>query len=135
MSDLTHKPITKEEARTLLLTEHNLAVGDDDPILMAVTLHAAFLGDLSAILSQYEASQNATFKASVSEVVTSVSKAAEELRDALLDGAVRSVLNGVAQQSETFGVIKSKARSFLIAMGILTALQWAAVIIFFFILK
>ncbi|MBS4047936.1 MAG: hypothetical protein KG075_16450 [Alphaproteobacteria bacterium] len=129
------EPISKQEVRTMLLAEHGVAVGEDDPILMSVTLHAAFMGDLARSLEAHRKAQNESFQQAVVGVVESVTQSANKLRDALLDGAVRSVLNGVAQQSEALGTLQSKTKSQLIAQAVLTGLNWAAVITFFFILK
>lgn len=135
MTDGSFKPISKHEVRTLLLAEHGVAVGEDDPILMSVTLHTAFMADLIRCLEDHRKSQSENFERAVVGVVDSVTQSANKLRDALLDGAVRSVLNGVAQQSEALGTLQSKTKSQLIAQAVLTVLNWAAVITFFFILK
>lgn len=129
------EPISKQEVRTMLLAENGVAVGEDDPILMSVTLHTAFMGDLARSLEAHRKAQNESFEHAVVGVVESVTQSANKLRDALLDGAVRSVLNGVAQQSEALGTLQSKTKSQLIAQAVLTGLNWAAVITFFFILK
>lgn len=135
MTESAFEPISKQEVRTLLMSEHGVAVGEDDPILMAVTLHTAFMGDLVRCLEMHRSAQNESFESAVVGVVASVTESANKLRDALLDGAVRSVLNGVAQQSEALGTLQSKTKSQLIAQAVLTGLNWAAVITFFFILK
>lgn len=135
MNEPAFTPITKDQVRALLMAEHNVAVGEDDPILMSVTLHTAFMDDLVRALAEHRQAQADAFDTAVVGVVGSVTEASQKLRDALLDGAVRSVLNGVAQQSEALGKLQSKTKSQLIAQSVLTVLTWAAVIVFIIALK
>lgn len=127
--------LTVDAARQLILDHHNIAVGEDDPILIAVTLHAAFMADTAAMLRMHEASQRDAFAQVAGEVSHSVSKTTEGLKNALLDGAVTSVLNGIAQHAEIAGKTHTHARSGLIAHAVLTALQWLSLVAFYFIVK
>lgn len=135
----TQLSISLAEARRLLADTHKVAVGDEDPILMAVTLHQAFIADYMALLEEHRAA----LKRDVAEVVSASAKmiddSAVKLRDDLLNTAVKNVIASVAEQAEKAGLIKLHMRSLLKSIAVLTGVSVLAaaiaIIALFAILK
>lgn len=131
----TKSALSIDEARRLIADNHHVVVGNDDPILMAVTLHRAFMLDLEAVLKRL----NSEAAAGIAEIIARTKQETETstllLREELLKGVAQSVLSGVAEQAIRFGQLKQLVRSLLIALSCFTAAIWLAVIAFFFILK
>jgi len=122
-------------ARQLILAKHKVAVGEDDPVLMMVTLHSAFLDEMDRVYRQHADALAVGYSKALQDGAQSISAAVQTLRDEMLHGAVKSVLAGVAQHAESVALIKQKFRLLLIALSILTAANWLAVATFFFVLK
>lgn len=122
-------------ARQLILTKHKVAVGEDDPILMMVTLHSAFLDETDRLYRQQADALASGCSTALQEGAQSIALAVQTLRDEMLHGAVKSVLAGVAHHAESVALIKQKFRHLLVALSLLTAANWLAVITFFFVLK
>ncbi len=47
-------PISLDEVRTMLAKKHGVVLGTDDPVLMLVTMHQAFLTDYDAMLADHD---------------------------------------------------------------------------------
>lgn len=45
--------LSLQEAKSLILEQHKINVSEDDPVMMVVTLHEAFLKDQSALLEKH----------------------------------------------------------------------------------
>lgn len=127
------------EARRLLMEKHGVAVGSDDPMLMAVTLHQAFMADYETMLGRHADALCDHIRSIASDTAGKIDKSAEKLRDDLLESAVKNVMAGVAEHAKTTGLITDRMRRTLFHLGILTVLNWLAALIglaaLFFILK
>ncbi|MFC3674926.1 hypothetical protein [Ferrovibrio xuzhouensis] len=108
------------EARRLLSETHKVTVGDDDPILMAVTLHQAFIADFEGLLRRHNDQLALEVDGIMTKATNRVADSANVLRDDLLNTAVKNVIASVAHQAESAGLIKHHMRNQLKAQVILT---------------
>lgn len=127
--------LSVEGARRLIAEKHQVVVGENDPILMAVTLHRAFMLDVEAMLKRLNVQMAADVAGTIAKLQEEAAAASQQLRDDLIKGASQSVIAGVAEQATRFGQFKQLVRSHLIALSCFTAANWLAVVAFFFILK
>src|SRR3546814_17491086 len=99
------------EARRLLSETHKVTVGDDDPILMAVTLHQAFIADFEGLLRRHNDQLALEVDGIMTKATNRVAASANVLRDDLLNTAVKNVIASVAHQAESAGLIKHHMRN------------------------
>src|SRR3546814_8562528 len=88
----TQLGLSLAEARRILADTHKAAVGDDDPILMAVTLHQAFIADYMNLLAEHRAALKRDVAGIVSASAEMIDESAGKLRDDLLNTAVKNVI-------------------------------------------
>ena len=119
----TQLGLSLAEARRILADTHKAAVGDDDPILMAVTLHQAFIADYMNLLAEHRAALKRDVAGIVSASAEMIDESAGKLRDDLLNTAVKNVIASVAEQAEKAGLIKLHMRSLFKSIAVLTGVS------------
>jgi len=111
MSDLeTHLPdgigLDLEEVRALLARKHDTVVGADDPVLMLVTLHNAFLGEYEKLLARHNAAITALLTEKTDGYVESVRSSAEGLAKDFSASSVESVRQTFRENSARLQVFR-----------------------------
>lgn len=115
--------ISLADARRLLADSHKVVVGDEDPILMSVTLHQAFIADYVALLEEHRRLLGRDVAQIVTASALRIEESAGTLRDELLNTAVKNVIASVAEQAEKAGLLKLHMRSLLKSIAILTGVS------------
>lgn len=90
-----------DEARALLVREHETAVGKDDPLLMSVTLHQGFTRDYEAMLGRHDEG----IKAILGATGEACAQAVETALAGLKDKAVKANLD------QAFALVTEHART------------------------
>jgi len=80
-----------EEVRALLAHKHETIVGTDDPVLMLVTLHNAFLGEYEKLLARHNAAITTMLAEKTDGYVAGVLAATESLAKDLSAASIESV--------------------------------------------
>ena len=89
--------ITPEEMKSLLMKRHAVFIGDDDPILLSVTLHNAFLDQYDAMLERHEEAVTSFLRQTSSRLIEEITAH----KNAVLGKAVRaSIENTLAEISQ-----------------------------------
>lgn len=71
--------LSLEDVRVLLARKHETVLGADDPVMMLVTLHNAFLGEYEKMLARHNAAITALLTEKTDGYVASVRSSAEGL--------------------------------------------------------
>lgn len=122
--------LSVEEARKLLAERHGTVVGDDDPLLMLVTLHQGFLADYERLLARHSAALESLLGQTGDTVSGSVRESLSVLRDEALAGALRNILAKVTEEPRSseslFERFGAASRSLIQVLSVLTAMSWLA---------
>lgn len=111
-----------DDARALLVREHGVAIGNDDPLLMAVTLHQGFVADLARLQTNHEKRIERVLGATGE----ALGEAVEGVLDKLREKAIRANLE------TAFALVEAQARSMEKLERTMRRLRWwmlAAVIL------
>lgn len=115
MSDQTpnNAPLTIQSVRDLIAKEHNLLLDENDPILMAVTMHRAALDEYDRLLQLHKLQLAEDMAGHVSSFAAEVRKSTNSLLSkavkANIDNCL-SVINAHQEQMDKFlGAIKGLA--------------------------
>lgn len=89
--------ITPEEMKALLMKRHTVLIGDDDPILLSVTMHNAFMDQYDAMLSRHGEAVTRFLRQTSMKLIEEII----EHKNAVLGKAVRaSIENTLAEISQ-----------------------------------
>ncbi len=96
-----------EDARTLLQSTHDSRVGLDDPLLMQVTLHNAFLADYQALLDRHHQALTALFSAKAAEYLAEARAAAEALTTECSSSSAAAITRIFAEHRRALGRLRT----------------------------
>lgn len=99
-----------DDARALLVREHNTAIGRDDPLLMMVTLHQGFVGDYEAMLKRHDAGIKAILGATGEACGVAVEKVLEGLKDKTVKASLEQAFALVAEQARNMDRLEHALR-------------------------
>lgn len=91
MSDEQRTQLTLDEIKARLRADHNTVIPDDDPVLMLVTIHNAFLEQYDTLFSRHGAALTAYLR----DLAAQVGEEIQAHRKAVLDKAVRASIEHV----------------------------------------
>lgn len=122
--------LTLDAVRALLAREHQTILGPDDPVLMLVTLHNAFLGEYERLLARHNKALTALLAEKTDGYVAGVLQATEALGKDLSAASIES-MRGVLQQHSA--ALKAFRLHLLWLAGIVVASALGNVIVFVFL--
>lgn len=122
--------LTLDEVRALLAKQHDTIIGADDPVLMLVTLHNAFLGEYERLLARHNKALTALLAEKTDRYVAGVLQATEALGKDLSAASIES-MRGVLQQHSA--ALKAFRLHLLWLAGIVVASALGNVIAFVFL--
>ena len=123
-----------DEARALLVREHDTAIGADDPLLMSVTLHQGFFRDYEVMLKRHDAGIEAILGATGEACAAAVEQVLEGLKDKTVKASLEQAFALVSEQSRNMERLDATLRRLRWFYGICTVVCVAACILSFSIL-
>lgn len=128
-----------DDARALLVREHSVAVGNDDPLLMAVTLHQGFVRDYQAMLADHDEAIKKILGATGEACAVAVDKVLESLKDKTVKASLDQAFALVSHQAanmEGLNLTIKRFRRLLVALTLVAvAASGLAMLILFTILR
>ncbi len=115
-----------DDARALLVREHNTAIGTDDPLLMAVTLHQGFVGDYEAMLRRHDAGIKAILGTTGEACAAAVEKVLDGLKDKTVKASLEQAFALVSKQARTMDRLDRAMRTHRLVTGLLTLVSVSA---------
>lgn len=112
-----------DDARALLVREHNTAIGADDPLLMAVTMHQGFIGDYEAMLKRHDIAIKALLGATGEACAVAVEKVLDGLKDKTVRAGLEHAFGLVAEQGKNMDRLERAMRRHALLVGALTGLS------------
>ncbi len=121
--------LTLEDVRALLARQHNTVVGADDPVLMLVTLHNAFLGEYEKVLDRHNKAITALLVEKTDAYVSGVLHATEGLAAQLSAASVDTVQRVLQEHTSALRAFRLHL-AWLAAVVVVAALVNVAVFVF-----
>lgn len=116
-----------DDARALLVREHGVAIGADDPILMAVTLHQGFVRDLDRLLAGQAKRMDALLAAAGTAYAEAAEHVLESLKDKTIKASLEQSLALVGEQAKAMESLRRRMRRHGLYHTLLSLLSLAAV--------
>ena len=123
-----------DEARALLVREHDTAIGADDPLLMSVTLHQGFIRDYEAMLKRHDGAIEAILGATGEACAQAVETVLASLKDKTVTASLEQAFALVAEQARNMDRLDATLRRHRWFYGLCTVVCVAACILSFSIL-
>ncbi len=99
-----------DDARAVLVREHGVAIGNDDPILMAVTLHQGFVRDLDRLLARHGEGISALLSVTGNSYADTVEKVLESLKDKTVKASLEQSFALIAEQTKAMETLRRRMR-------------------------
>lgn len=123
-------PMSLDDARLLVVREHKVAIGDDDPILMAVTLHQGFCADLDRLLStrlgQFSGQLDGLMKTTANGFAEVVEQTLETLKDKTVKASLDQSFALIEKQALAMNTLRRLVRRLCVVIGALSLLAAAS---------
>ena len=123
-------PMSLDDARLLLVREHKVAVGDDDPMLMMVTLHQGMCADLDRLLSvrlgQFAAQIDTLLRTTGNGYAEVVEQTLESLKDKTVKASLDQAFALNEKQALAIDALRRRLRRHGIVIGLLSLLSVAS---------
>lgn len=114
-----------DEARALLVRQHGVAVGSDDPMLMLVSLHQGFVGDYEAMLRRHDDAIRGFLGATGEACADAVDAVLASLKDKTVKASLDQAFALVERQAVTMDQLRRELRRHRLVHLILTLLSLA----------
>ncbi|NDV26930.1 hypothetical protein [Desulfovibrio sp. JC010] len=127
MSDQTpnNAPLTIQGVRDLIAKEHNLLLSEDDPILIAVTMHRAALDEYDRLLQLHKKQLSKDMEEHVSSFALEVRKSTNSLLSKAVKANIENCLSVINEHQVQMGSFLSSMRQLAILAGIMLGLSIA----------
>lgn len=112
-----------DDARALLVRKHGTAVGADDPLLMLVSLHQAFIGDYEAMLRRHDDRIKAVLGATGEACAEAVDTVLASLKDKSVKASLDHAFALVERQEQAMERLRLRMRRHAILHSILSFLS------------
>lgn len=123
-----------DEARALLVREHDTAIGADDPLLMSVTLHQGFLRDYEGMLTRHDETIKSILGATGEACAEAVEKTLEGLKDRTVKASLEQAFALVSEQAKNMETLNRSMRRHRMFSGMTTFVSVVACVLSFSIL-
>ena len=123
------------DLRTRIWEVHGVTVGEDDPVMVLHTIHAAFLDDYQAMLDRHHEAMRASVGEIVGELSATLSETVETFQSETLTESLRDKIAQISEQARIADQAKAGMRRIAWAVGALSlvACGAAALSLFFFL--
>lgn len=99
-----------DQARAMMVREHGVAVGKDDPILLAVTLHQGFCADLNKLLGRHAERISGLLAATGNSYAEAVERMLESFKDQTVQASIQHALALMAEQTKATETLSRRLR-------------------------
>ncbi|WP_031485843.1 hypothetical protein [Maridesulfovibrio frigidus] len=93
-------PLTIQKVRELIAEKHNILLDENDPILMLVTVHRAFLDEFEEVIKNHDQKLSEDMNVHVLAFTTEVRKATNTLLSKGVKTSVENCLSVVSQHQQ-----------------------------------
>jgi len=114
-----------DEARAMLVREHGVAIGSDDPLLMLITLHQGMLRDYERMLARHDSAIAAILGTTGSACADAVETVLASLKDKTVKASLDQAFALVERQALAMDELRRALRSHRRVTALLTALSLA----------
>ncbi|TIH08732.1 hypothetical protein D0S45_20470 [Marinifilum sp. JC120] len=127
MPDQTPKnaPLTIQSVRDLIAKEHNLLLDEDDPILVAVTMHRAALDEYDRLLQKHKQQFSKDMEEHVSSFALEVRKSTNSLLSKAVKANIENCLSVVKAHQEQMDSLRGFMKGLAIFSGVVLGLAIA----------
>jgi|GEM_PF-5068270 hypothetical protein len=127
MPDQTPKnaPLTIQSVRDLIAKEHNLLLDEDDPILVAVTMHRAALDEYDRLLQTHKQQFSKDMEEHVSSFALEVRKSTNSLLSKAVKANIDNCLSVINEHQGQMNNFLSSMKGLAILAGIFFGLSLA----------
>lgn len=117
------RALSLDEARGLLVREHGVAIGSDDPLLMLVTLHQGFVGDYEAMLRRHDQAIRGFLGATGEACAQAVEAVLASLKDKTVKASLDQAFALIERQAVAMDTLHRALRRHRIVISLLTILS------------
>ena len=117
------EPMTHDDARAVLVREHKVAVDDNHPVLMMVSLHQGFCADLDKLLASQVDRLSAMVYEAGNVLGREVEQTVEKLKDKAMTASLDQTLALVEKQAIAMDHLHRRMRRHSLFMSVLTVLS------------
>lgn len=118
-----------DEARAAMVREHGVAVGKDDPILLAVTLHQGFCADLNKLLGRHADRISSLLAATGNSYAEAVERMLESFKDQTVQASIQHALALMADQTKATETLRRRLRRYALYFTLLTTVTVTAAVL------
>lgn len=115
-----------DDARALLVRQHGVAISNDDPILMAVSLHQGFVADYEAMLRRHDEAIKGFLGATGEACVQAIDAVLASLKDKTVKASLEQAFALVERQAVTMDVLQRQLRRHRLVHFLLTIVSMAS---------
>jgi len=132
MSTEKNAPLTIQKVRELIAEKHSILLDENDPILMLVTVHRAFLDEFEIMLSQQRSKTEKDMNQHVTIFASEVRKSTNSLLSKAVKANIDNCLSVINEHQETMSGFLSTIKGMAIlsvVMFILSLITAVSVIV------
>lgn len=118
-----------DQARAMMVREHGVAVGKDDPILLAVTLHQGFCADLNKLLGRNADRISGLLAATGNSYAEAVERMLESFKDQTVQASIQHALALMADQTKATETLRRRLRRYGVYFTLLSVVTLAAALL------
>ncbi|EPY00133.1 hypothetical protein [Magnetospirillum fulvum] len=118
-----------DEARAMLVREHGVAIGSDDPLLMLITLHQGMLRDYERMLARHDAAIAAILGTTGAACADAVETVLASLKDKTVKASLDQAFALVERQALAMEDLRRALRSHRRVTALLTTLSLAGCVL------
>lgn len=96
-----------DDARALLVRQHGVAIGNDDPLLMVVSLHQGFVADYEAMLGRHDSAIQGFLGATGEACTLAVEAVLASLKDKTVKASLDQAFALVERQEQAMERLRS----------------------------
>ncbi len=112
-------PLTIQKVRELIAEKHNILLDENDPILMLVTVHRAFLDEFESMLSQQKIKTEEDMNKHVAAFAVEVRKSTNSLLSKAVKANIDNCLSVISAHQESMSGFLNTVKSMAILSGVL----------------
>lgn len=129
--DTMPPPITLDQMKDRIRSENNIALCDDDPLLVQYTMHVLFIENMQQQLDHFSKQTAAIIQNTGAMTANAVSECLQVLKDETLDSALKQTLAQYTEEIKQFLAVEESIKSLRRTLVILTTLCWVALFVNF----
>ncbi len=129
--DTMPPPITLDQMKDRIRSENNIALCEDDPLLVQYTMHVLFIENMQQQLDHFSKQTAAIIQNTGEMTANAVSECLQVLKDETLDSALKQTLAQYTEEIKQFLAVEESIKRLRRTLVILTTLCWVALFVNF----